>query len=428
MAYDGLLNYSNFGNRDLNGSTYQRTALSPEQNALIDSYVQDKGLGAGDWYKDLPGAAEVMGRQYSTPEEAKAAVAQWAQTIDPSLLKAASQSSYAQRTQDWNDGKHNNGMFGTSLQPETMAAIMAMAAGGNMAFGGMSGGAAVGGPGSAGWGMDLGMEGVGAASGAPATASTFASAIGGPGSAGWGMDLGTDAVFGGGYGGMATGAGSVASSPLSGGYSALGGSSGSLGSMGSTAAGGASSLGGSTAASAAGSGAGFGFPAELGGGMASGVPAWDAAATKAGLTLGTTASGGFLGDIGKFLKDNPTLAQLGGAALGALSAKDQNQTSTSTRDPWGPAQQYLKDNLATNAAMQKHYQANPFSTEQQGAYQGLLNTLANNQANGNVLLGNASKFGQSSRGQVPQMAGLLTGTQAPIIDWAKYQNIGLLGG
>lgn len=399
MAYDGLLNYTNFGNRDLNGSTYQRTALSPEQNALIDSYVQDKGLGAGNWYKDLPGAAEVMGRQYSTPEEAKAAVAQWAQTIDPSLLKAASQSSYAQRTQDWNDGKHNNGMFGTSLQPETMAAIMAMAAGGNMAFGGMSGGAAAGGPGSAGWGMDLGMEGVGAASGAPATASTFASAAGGPGSAGWGMDLGTDAVMG----STPASVGSVAQAATP--YTAMGG------------------------AGAAGSGAGFGFPAELGGGMASGVPAWDAAAKTAGLSLGTTAgAGGLLDDAAKWLKANPTLTQLGGAALGALSAKDQNQTSTSTRDPWGPAQQYLKDNLATNARMQDYYAKNPFSAEQKGAYQGLFNTLANNQANGNVLLGNASKFGQSSRGQVPQMAGLLTGTQAPIIDWAKYANIGLLGG
>jgi len=253
----------------------------------------------------------------------------------------------------------------------------------------MGGAGAAGGPGSAGWGMDLG--GAGSSLGPAASAGgTSAFSFGTPSQVATGFDLGAvPTVAGGG---------------------------GAIGSVG----------GGTAAAGSVGSG--FGFPAELGGGMASGVPAWDAAATKAGLTLGTTASGGFLGDIGKFLKDNPTLAQLGGAALGALSAKDQNQTSTSTRDPWGPAQQYLKDNLATNAAMQKHYQANPFSTEQQGAYQGLLNTLANNQANGNVLLGNASKFGQSSRGQVPQMAGLLTGTQAPIIDWARYANIGLLGG
>lgn len=184
----------------------------------------------------------------------------------------------------------------------------------------------------------------------------------------------------------------------------------------------------SSAAGAGAGGAGFGFPAELGGSMASGVPAWDAAAKTAGLTLGTTAGAGGLGAVGQWLKDNPTIAQLGGAALGALSAKDQTQSSTSTRDPWGPAQAYLKDNLATNAAMQKHYQANPFSGEQQNAYQGLLNTLANNQENGNVLLGNASRFGQSAKGVMPQMQGLLTGTQAPIIDWAKYANIGLLGG
>jgi hypothetical protein len=158
----------------------------------------------------------------------------------------------------------------------------------------------------------------------------------------------------------------------------------------------------------------------IGGAAVPGIGA-ASAATKA-------AGGGLLSGVGSFLKDNPMLTQLGGAALGALSAKDQTQSSTQTKDPWAPAQPYLMENLKRNAAMQDYYAKNPFSTEQKGAYQGLLNTIANNQANGNVLLGNASNFGQSNKGAMPQMQGLLTGTQAPIIDWARYANIGLLGG
>lgn len=194
-----------------------------------------------------------------------------------------------------------------------------------------------------------------------------------------------------------------------------------------TVAGGGGSLG-----ALGGSGAALGGAGGLGGSATKaalyGASGYGPAASAAEMAVGGGSAGGLLGDATSWLKANPTLTQLGGAALGALSAKDQTQTSTQTKDPWGPAQQYLKDNLATNAAMQKHYQANPFSGEQQNAYQGLLNTLANNQANGNVLLGNASRFGQSAKGVMPQMQGLLTGTQAPIIDWAKYANIGLLGG
>lgn len=143
---------------------------------------------------------------------------------------------------------------------------------------------------------------------------------------------------------------------------------------------------------------------------------------------GINAGGGITGALesaGKFLKDNPTLTQLGGAAIGALAnSKDTTTGSTQSRDPWSQAQPYLIDNLKTNAAMQAHYAANPFSTEQKTAYQGLLNTLANNQANGAGLLANASSFGQSKGGKLPAMQGLLSGTQAAPIDWNQYSNIG----
>lgn len=181
---------------------------------------------------------------------------------------------------------------------------------------------------------------------------------------------------------------------------------------------------------------GSSFGSGLGGDLMASTPGFESALSGGALgsaEIGSSlfpeaASSSWLDSLGSTLKGNPLLTQLGGAALGALSDKDTTNTTTGTKDPWGPAQQYLKDNLAQNASMQKYYAQNPFSTEQKGAYQGLFDTLANNQANGNVLLGNASKFGQSSKGVLPQMQGLLTGTKAPAIDWTKYQNIGLLGG
>jgi hypothetical protein len=160
-----------------------------------------------------------------------------------------------------------------------------------------------------------------------------------------------------------------------------------------------------------------------------------------GLTTGTVggftgaAGGDFLvngmpsvtpsGGIAEWMKANPGLTRLGGAALGAIAdGKDTTKLATESKDPWAPAQPYLLDNLKQNAAMQQHYAANPFSTEQKTAYQGLLNTLANNQANVGGLLSNSNSFMQSRRGQMPAMQGLLSGTQAPEIGWDQYSNVG----
>ena len=119
--------------RQLSGSTYQRLALTPELNAIIDSTVKDKALGAGEWYKNIPGH-EVLDKTYETPEQAKAAVAEWGKTIDPDLLKKSSSDAYAQREKDWTDGQHDNSFFG--MNPDTLAAGMALVAGGSMAMGG----------------------------------------------------------------------------------------------------------------------------------------------------------------------------------------------------------------------------------------------------------------------------------------------------
>jgi hypothetical protein len=140
---------------------------------------------------------------------------------------------------------------------------------------------------------------------------------------------------------------------------------------------------------------------------------------------GGTVGGGLLSSAGQFLKDNPTLTKLGGAALGALAGGDT--TTSSQKDPWGPAQPYLKENLQRNSAMQDYYAKNPFSTEQKTAYQGLLDTLANNQANAPAMAGMANSFMGSNRGLLSNMPTFSQGTKAAPIDWAKYQNIGLMG-
>ena len=171
---------------------------------------------------------------------------------------------------------------------------------------------------------------------------------------------------------------------------------------------------------------------ETGFGMGFGSAGAGAGIEGYGGVTGLLAPGGsaigsssMIDKAGQFIKDNPTLAKIGGAAVGAFAnSKDTKNTNTQSTDPWAPAQPYLLDNLKTNAAMQEHYRANPFSNEQKTAYQGLLNTVANNSANAAPMMANANSFMQSSRGRTPAMQGLLSGTQAAPIDWNAYANIG----
>ena len=171
---------------------------------------------------------------------------------------------------------------------------------------------------------------------------------------------------------------------------------------------------------------------ETGFGMGFGSAGAGAGIEGYGGVTGLLAPGGsaigsssMIDKAGQFIKDNPTLAKIGGAAVGAFAnSKDTKNTNTQSTDPWAPAQPYLLDNLKTNAAMQEHYRANPFSNEQKTAYQGLLNTVANNQANAAPMTANANAFMKSNRGRMPAMQGLLSGTQAAPIDWNAYANIG----
>ena len=119
--------------------------------------------------------------------------------------------------------------------------------------------------------------------------------------------------------------------------------------------------------------------------------------------LGATAAGKLLPALGAAAPAangllsgiDPTLLQLGGAALGAASSQDQEQTTTTKNEPWSAAQPWIKDNIAAGQALQKRYTDQPFSPGQTTAYQnlyGLLNSFNTEMLPG--LLGNANAMSQ----------------------------------
>jgi len=105
-------------------------------------------------------------------------------------------------------------------------------------------------------------------------------------------------------------------------------------------------------------------------------------------SLGNAA--GALGGLGQYI------APIAGALAGAAGSKDQQQTST--REPWGPAQQWIKDTMSQGQALQQQYQRQPFSQAQQAAYNnfgGLLNAI-NSGAGGLTAGANATASGANN--------------------------------
>lgn len=73
---------------------------------------------------------------------------------------------------------------------------------------------------------------------------------------------------------------------------------------------------------------------------------------------------------------------LAAMALGALEGGDrEGRTSTENREPWGPAQPYILDNLKTNKKLQDFYQQNPFNPQQQASYQNIFGDIDNYRQN-----------------------------------------------
>lgn len=268
--------------------------------------------------------------------------------------------------------------------------------------------------------------GVGALNGLAGGAAGGAGSTAGGGALGAGADFGMG-TYGAGLGGETaalSGSQIAALSPAAsgGGFSfatpeiMTAGTGVDLGAIGTTAIPSEAALGFSGIGGGTGGSAGIGSGTALGGG---------------GASAGSGGLGGIWDKATNYISDPSNLMKIGGTILGAgagaAASGDKTTSTSSNRDPWGPAQPYLLDNLKTNAAAQEYYRQNPFSDLQKQQYQGLFNNLATNQANVPGLLANASNFGKSNRGVMPAMNGLLSNTQAPAIDWTQYQNIGRKG-
>jgi hypothetical protein len=138
-------------------------------------------------------------------------------------------------------------------------------------------------------------------------------------------------------------------------------------------------------------------------GMGLGGGAVGGAATGGGLTGGgLTGGGGLLGagsSVGGLLKD---AAPILGAVAGAVDSRDQEATSKS--EPWGPAQDWIKQNIAQGQQLQQRYTDQPFSQAQQTGYgnlSGLLNFMNQNapalMAGANANAEGKNQFDRSSK-------------------------------
>lgn len=160
-------------------------------------------------------------------------------------------------------------------------------------------------------------------------------------------------------------------------------------------------------------------PAALAAAEASTLPALTSAAAGAGLTslpsaaaIGASAVPSLLGDI---LSGAKSWAPLVGAAIGAATSGDKQQTQSSAREPWGPAQDWLKQTVADGRTMSDFYKRQPFSDTQKAAYQNLFNDIGNYRANiAPSLFDLANNLGRPYTPQLGnQQPGGVTGTPAP---------------
>lgn len=95
------------------------------------------------------------------------------------------------------------------------------------------------------------------------------------------------------------------------------------------------------------------------------------------------------------------LAPIAGAVVGGLMSGDQQ--ASASREPWAPAQPWLKDQIATGQKLQKFYQDNPFSPIQQQAYRNLFAGVDNfNTGVAPGLLSIVNKYMPGAKMSLPQ--------------------------
>lgn len=90
------------------------------------------------------------------------------------------------------------------------------------------------------------------------------------------------------------------------------------------------------------------------------------------------------------------LGNLVGGALGAATSRSGETTSTTsqTRDPWEPAQQWLKDLIGQGQQLQQQYQQQPFSSTQQQSLGNVFNVANSMNSAAPGLLGQMGNLGR----------------------------------
>lgn len=108
--------------------------------------------------------------------------------------------------------------------------------------------------------------------------------------------------------------------------------------------------------------------------------------TVGGLTAAEIAGGGSgvwnaiksgVGTVADMVGGGKNLAGLVGAAIGAATSRDGETTKTEKREPWEPAQQWMKDNITEGQRLQQQYKDNPFNDVQLAGYRNLLSGIDN---------------------------------------------------
>lgn len=103
------------------------------------------------------------------------------------------------------------------------------------------------------------------------------------------------------------------------------------------------------------------------------------------------------------------LAPIAGAVVGGLMSDGGGGGQQVSKDPWGPAQEPLRNTLNNASQLEAYYQQNPFNPMQQTAYQNTFTDLDafRGQNNGLMQFANQLMGKQYQRGQVPS-GGLLS--------------------
>lgn len=314
----------------------QYTTMEDRQRALAATGLSGKPMEyrqSQNWQYSDPNSPENSGQYLGAP------IDQIVQEINGS----------ASNTWDPKTGQYTGASSGMSEGMQTLIALTMLAGGAAGAYG-------------AGAGAGAGTGGVtaGGTAGGSITGLTAGEIAGTNAAATAGLSGQVAATLPGTFelGGAAASGGLLGGAGLGGGTDALGGEGLTTGGPG----------GGYTSAAADSQAANLG-----GAGYANAAPA---SVDLGALGGGSTAAGGAFGGL-----SYGDWAKLAGGLLGAAGSGDKSQSSTQTREPWGPAQDWIKQNITQGQGLQQQYTQNPFSQLQKDVYSnqyGLLNSANQN--------------------------------------------------